>query len=395
MAGSGSIEHRGNDSWRLIVSLGKDRHNKYIKKQKTVKAKNKTEARHKLAAFVMEIESGEYIDPSKMTFESFISEWKSKYAKKHLAAKTLENYMYTLNNYLIPEFGHVRLDEMKTIHIVNYLHSLEHEGSRKDDKQGSLSASSILYHYRVLRNVFSRAVEWGVVKSNPLEKVTRPKVSQERTNVYTQEEVHQLFQLLQGEPIHQQLIVTLALTSGLRRGELLGLQWEDIDLNTGTIEVQHSLQHITGEGFQLKTTKTKSSVRSVVIPAFVVDQLKTYRHKKNKERLQAAESWEGGKYYYVFCTQFGKPLYPTVPGTWWRRFIKRKGFKYIRFHDLRHTAATLLINQGVHAKVIAERLGHADIKTTMNVYGQYIQQADEEAADKLNTLFQPPINHTK
>ncbi|MCP3031952.1 site-specific integrase [Halobacillus sp. A1] len=389
---SGSVENRGNGSWRLTVRLGKDKDNKYIRKRKTIKAKNITEARKRLAEFVTEIEAGAYIDPSKMKFEAFVSEWCDKYAKKHLAPKTLENHMYPIKNYLIPQFGHMRLDEIKTIHIINYLNSLENDGMRMDDKEGGLSDSSILYHYRVLRNVFSRAKEWGIIKNNPVENVKRPKVSKEKTEVYTQEEVQELFHLLQDQPIHQRLIIKLAITTGLRRGELLGLQWEDIDLDTRTIEVKHSLQYLNGEGFNLKTTKTKSSIRSVVVPTFIIEELKKYKHQKKKDKLRAAELWEGGQYDYVFSSEFGKPLYPTVPGTWWRRFIKRTGFKFIRFHDLRHTAATILINQGVHAKVISERLGHADIKTTMNIYGQYVRQADEEAADKLNTLFQPQVN---
>ncbi|MBH0228831.1 tyrosine-type recombinase/integrase [Halobacillus yeomjeoni] len=393
MAGGGSLENRGNGSWRLTVSLGKGKDGKYIKKRKTIKAKNKTEAKKKLSEFVTEIEAGTYIDPSKMKFEAFVSEWYEKHAKKHLAPKTLENYMYPIHNYLIPQFGHMRLDEFKPFHILNYLNSLENDGMRMDDKEGGLSPASILYHYRVLRNIFSRATEWNVIKANPVEKVKRPKVTQEKTEVFTQDEVIELFQLLQDQPIHQRIIIKLAITAGLRRGEILGLQWEDIDLDTRTIEVKHSLQYLNGEGFNLKTTKTKSSIRSVVIPAFLIDELKQYKHQKRKDRLKVAELWEGGKYDYVFSSEFGKPLYPTVPGTWWRRFIKRTGFKFIRFHDLRHTAATLLINQGVHAKVISERLGHADIKTTMNIYGQYVREADEEAANKLNDVFRPKMKN--
>ncbi|RDY67307.1 site-specific integrase [Halobacillus trueperi] len=393
MAGSGSVENRGNGSWRLTVRLGKDQNGKYIRKRKTVKAKNKTEARKKLAEFVTEVEAGEYIDPSKMKFEAFVAEWRDKWAKKHLAPKTLENYMYPINNYFIPQFGHMRLEDVQPFHIMNYLDSLER--TRKDHKDGGLSPASIQYHYRVLRNIFKRATEWNVIKNNPVENVTKPKLAQEKTDVYTQEEVQHLFALLENEPVHHNLIIKLAIMAGLRRGEILGLQWENIDLDNRTIEVKHSLQYLNGEGFHLKTTKTKSSIRSVVIPNFLVEELRAYKHQKKKERLQAAELWEGGQYNYVFTTWDGKPYYPTVPGTWWRRFIKRTGFKFIRFHDLRHTAATLLINQGVHAKVISERLGHADIKTTMNVYGQYVRQADEEAANKLDHVFMPQVNKSR
>lgn len=385
---AGSIESRGNGSYRLTVSLGKGPDGKYIKKRRTVKAKNKTEAKKMLSAFVTEVESGHYIDPAKTLFQDFITDWHDKYAKKHLSPKTLENYMYVVRNFFLPAFGHMKINAIHPMHIVKYLDQLEQDGSRLDGKPGGLSPASIIYHHRVLRNIFSRAVEWAMISSNPVQNVKKPKQTQEEVEVYTQAEVQQLFQLLEQEPLHQRLIVTLAVTAGLRRGEILGLQWEDIDLDTGTITVRHSLQFNQGVGFDLKEPKTKTSARSVVLPHFVTDMLKSHQRESRKNKIKAADRWEGGKYNFVFSTWNGKPMYPSVPGTWWRRFLQRTGFKPIRFHGLRHTAATLLINQGVHAKVISERLGHADIQTTMNVYGKYIQEADQEAANKLNTLFQ-------
>ncbi|WP_257349076.1 tyrosine-type recombinase/integrase [Pseudalkalibacillus decolorationis] len=385
---AGSIEKRGSNSWRLTYSMGYDQNGKRIKKQKTIKAKNKTEANKKLAEFVTEIEAGQYIDPSKIKLADFVEEWREKYAKKHLSAKTLETYGYPLKNYILPTFGHARIGDVKPIHIINYLDSLEQDGIRKDNKPGGLSSSSIYYHYRVLRDIFSRAYDWKLIKSNPVESVKRPKVTQNKTEVYTDDEVREVFEKLQNEPISNRIMITLAITAGLRRGELLGLQWEDINFEDRTIQVNHSLQYTKEDGYKLKKPKN-NKVRVVIPPNFVLEELRQFHHMKKKERLQAAELWEGGSYFFVFSTWHGKPYYPTVPGTWWRRFINRTGLKYIRFHDLRHTAATLLINQGVHAKVISERLGHADIKTTMNIYGHYVRQADEEAADKLNQLFRP------
>ncbi|ADU31008.1 tyrosine-type recombinase/integrase [Evansella cellulosilytica] len=384
---AGNVENRGNNRWRLEVSLGVDQDGKRIKKRKTITAKNKTEAKKRLAEFVTEIEAGEYIDPSKMKFKDFVKEWETKYGMKHLGAKTLETYKSIINNYLIPTFGNKKLDEFKPINIINYLDCLGEDNARKDGKEGGLSSSSIKYHYRVLRNIFSRAKEWIIIKNNPVESVKPPKVTQEKTSVYTKDEVIELLELLKNEPIHQKLMVTAALMAGLRRGEILGLQWDDIDLDAGTISINHSLQYTKEKGYVLGPPKNNSSIRKVSIPMYLVEEFKKYKRTKSKERIQAAELWEGGKYFYVFSSWNGKPFYPTAVGTWWRRFLKRKGFKYIRFHDLRHTAATLLINEGEHAKTISARLGHADIKTTMNIYGHYLREADEKAANKLNSIF--------
>lgn len=177
----------------------------------------------------------------------------------------------------------------------------------------------------------------------------------------------------------------------MRRSEILGLQWEDIDFETNTIHIRHALYYSKENGYQLKKPKTKTSIRSLIAPNYVMAELKKFKLLKNTDRIQAKELWEGGQYFFIFSTWNGKPFYPTVLGTWWRRFLNRTKYKQIRFHDLRHTAATLLINQGLHPKIISERLGHADIKTTMNIYGHYLREADQEAANKLDELFKPKV----
>lgn len=384
---AGSIEKRGKDKWRLVYSMGFDQDGKRIRKTRTVTAKNKTEARKLLAEFVTEIEVGEYIDPSKMKFKDFVKEWKEKYGNKHLSVSTLETYEYILDGYILPKFGNMRIDEIKPIHIIDYLSGLEKDGARLDGKKGGLSSSSIHYHYRILRDILGRATEWKLIKSNPVESVKRPKVTYKEADIYTEEEAIELFEKLQGEVIHARILITLALTTGMRKGELLALQWQDIDLENGMITVKHSLQYTKVKGYRLVTPKN-NAVRIISLTPELIGELKSYKHQKNKERLQAAELWEGGEYNFVFSTTFGKPFYPSVPNTWFRRFAERAVIRYISPHKLRHTSATLLINQGVHAKVISERLGHADIKTTMNTYGHYIKKADEEAANKFSSLFQ-------
>lgn len=389
MAGIGSFEKRGKTSYRLTVSLGFDHNGKRIKKQKTIKAKNDTEAKIELAKFVTEIDGGEYIDPSKIKFADFVKEWREKYATEHLAPKTLESYEFPLKNFIIPVFGHLRLEQIKTIHVIDYLNSLKKDGVRKDGKPGGLSSSSIQYHHRILKDIFKRAVEWKLIKESPVGPGTRPKVVQEKTDVYTKEEVIQLFDLLQSEPIQWRIFFSLAITTGLRRGELLALRWSEIDFERGTLQVNHSLTHTKKYGLQLTAPKTESSRRTVSIPRYLLEEMKRYKHHKNQERIQADELWEGGEHFFLFSTWNGKPFYPSTPRTWWSRFIKRTNFKYIRLHDLRHTAATLLINEGEHAKNISARLGHADIKTTLNIYSHYLQEADERVADKLDALFSP------
>lgn len=179
----------------------------------------------------------------------------------------------------------------------------------------------------------------------------------------------------------------------MRKGELLALQWYDIDFSTNTIHVRHSLSYTKGNGYKLKEPKTKGSIRKIAPPKKLMDELRKHKMKKSTERIEAAELWEGGKHFFVFSSTFGKPLFP-VPNRWWTRFINRANktlkknnkppLKKIRFHDLRHTAATDLINKGANIHSISKRLGHANITTTMNIYGHYLEEADQKIAEMLD-----------
>ncbi|HEU5139104.1 MAG TPA: site-specific integrase [Bacillales bacterium] len=388
MAGRGNVHQRGKDSWRLQYSMGFDQNGKRIWKRKTVKAKNKTEARRLLAEFQTEIEAGEYIDPSKMKFADFVDEWREKYAKKHLSNKTIQDNNTHLKNNILPVFGHMRLDEFNPIHIINFLDSLEQDGARKDGKPGGLASSTIHRHYAILRDIFKCAEQWRLIQHNPVNGVQRPKVKYKKFDVYDEDEARFLFEKLQNEPLHWRIFLTLALTCGLRRGELLALEKEHIDFEQSTIDIKQQLRYTKEKGHEFVPPKA-SSARTVAVPPDVMEELQAYIRTKGKERLQAAELWKGGEHFFIFSTWNGKPYYPDVPNRWWRRFTKRTGLKHIRIHDFRHTSASLLINQGAHAKVIAERLGHADITTTMNTYGHVYDKADKSAAAYFDTLRKP------
>lgn len=170
------------------------------------------------------------------------------------------------------------------------------------------------------------------------------------------------------------MIITLALTTGLRRGD------------------EQTLALALKGRIIIKEPKTKNSIRKVALPASVLDELRKYYAHRVKERDKLGDTWngqdrEGREWNFVFCHADGTPFHHERPYLWFRQFIKKNNFRYIRFHDLRHTSATLLINQGVHSKIISERLGHSSISTTMNIYGHALRSADQAAADKLETLF--------
>lgn len=397
-----NIQKRGDNSWFFTVYTGKGPNGKYGRKTKTItvtdEALLKTTKKlqnyldDEYSKFRQEVEAGEYITPQKMTFDAFINEWRSKYSVKHLEHKTRIAYESHLKKRILPTFGHMKLEDIKPLHIVDFLESLGRDGGRGDNKSGGLSSATIQINHRVLKNIFSRAVEWKVIKTNPVTSVKKPKVTSKEIVPYDEQEVSQLLQALEKEPFHWRMMVTLALTTGMRRGELLGLEWKHIDWKTGVIDVSQTLvQALKGE-IIVKEPKTKNSQRKVSLPASVLEELREYYAYRIKERDKLKDAWngrdrEGREWNFIFSHADGTPFHHERPYLWFRQFIKKNGMRYIRFHDLRHTSATLLINQGVHAKIISERLGHGNITTTMNIYGHSLRSADQAAADKLDSLF--------
>ncbi|TJY42675.1 site-specific integrase [Cohnella pontilimi] len=382
-----SLEKRGPNSWRFTVELGFDAEGKRIRHRKSVSGFTKREAEIELAKFITEVKSGNYFEPEKMVLSKFIEDWKVKYAEKQLEALTYRNYMFHIKNHILPFFGHMRLDQVKALHVVSFLTSLSSPTARKDGQDKLLSSSTIQYIYRVLRNIFNVAVEWRVINHNPVADVKKPKVTLKEVNVFSEEEVASVFTALESEPLEWRLLITLALTLGMRRGELLALEWPQVDLENAYLDVKQSFSLTQKGNPLLKVPKTKSSLRRISIPSSLIPDLKIFREKMAAERELLGDEWLGGDHWFVFTTTNGKAIYYSYASQWWRNFTTRHNIRYIRFHDLRHTSATLLINQGVHAKVISSRLGHANISTTMNIYGHVLQSADHSAAEKLNALL--------
>ncbi|TNJ64534.1 site-specific integrase [Paenibacillus hemerocallicola] len=390
-----NIVKRGENSWRLTVNCGKDANGKYIRHTKTVKCRTKREAEVEYAKFKIEVETGQYIKPQRMTFAEFVNEWRDKYAADHLEERTIYTYESNLKLRILPTFGHLQMEDVTPMHITNYLKSLGKEGGRQDGKDGGLATGTIEYNHRILRNIFTRAVEWEVVKRNPAAPVRKPKVSYKDVLPYNENEVQVLMQSLEKEPFHWQVMIKLAIHTGLRRGELLALEWKHVDWEKVQINVLQSVSSTTAGVARVKEPKTKKSRRKVGLSEAMLELLREYQRYQSEER-KAIEDWQGGEHLFIFAHPDGKAFHHERPYLWFRAFLKKNKLRYIRFHDLRHTAATLLINKGVHAKVISERLGHGNITTTMNIYGHALQEADKDAANKVSDiLFIPSARKTK
>jgi len=198
--------------------------------------------------------------------------------------------------------------------------------------------------------------------------------------------VSEMLTRLNSEPIKYRTIVLLALDTGLRLGELLGLQWADIDFEKAVLSVYKANQALGGKGIYTKSPKNSSSVRQVAISDSVMTLLKKYRTWQAQKRFTMGDKWIDGD--WIFTKKDGTPIYPDTPSHWFRKFLKKNNLPLIRFHSLRHLSATLLISLNVPLKNISSRLGHADIRTTANIYSAALESVDHQAADKMDAYLQ-------
>lgn len=251
--------------------------------------------------------------------------------------------------------------------------------------RGSLSGKTRLHYHRFLSVMLETAVQWQYIPSNPCSRVKSPKMERKETAFLDETQAVALITALENEPILYRTIVLLVLNTGLRRAEICGLEWKDIDMEKAVLSIHRNAVYLPGKGICDNDPKTKSSIRSIKIPQPCIPMLREYRAWQTEQRLKVGDLWEDkGR---VFTRWDGKPLHPDTLTNWFSTFIKRHDLPCITFHGLRHTNATLLIAAGTNLRTVAGRLGHAQTSTTANIYAHAIQSADVAAADMLGDIL--------
>lgn len=271
--------------------------------------------------------------------------------------------------------------------IAQALHVPLKEAFAPSGHNRKLSKSTIAHYHRFLSAVFSSAVEWQVIRENPCARVKPPK--EERKNVhYLDEKQAAIFlDALQGQPFQYRAMVTTLLYSGMRRGELCGLEWEDVDFQNDLINIRRNAVYIPGKGIEDGTTKTENSERVMKLPPVVMEVLAEQRRKQAKQRLLMGDRWNDSR--KVFTQPNGKPIRMDTLSKWIKQFSVNLGLPPVTAHSLRHTNATLLIACGANIRTVAGRLGHASPSTTGNIYSHAIKTADEIASDMLDDMLKP------
>ncbi|PFM82709.1 site-specific integrase [Bacillus sp. AFS077874] len=390
-----NIQNRGEGVYFFTVSLGKGADGKYKRKTKTFKVEEKLTPKKErelvnaeYLRFKNEVLTGEFIAPSrnsKMTFKKLSEEWYEKIAVKEYKPTTLNRQRNTLDTRLIPEFGHLYVDEISYGKIEDFRHNLSKDGARRDGKSGGLSTGHIKSFIDTLRTIFNYAVKLKMIKQNPIEDMS-VKLDESKSYVpYNKEEIDKLLTVLQNEPLHWKVFIMLAIETGARRGELLGLEWKHVDWEKNEIFIKNNLVGTKNGNPIITTPKSKKGMRLISLTSTMMEFLKLYREEQKKE--QQLFEWNGGDYRFIFSHSDGKAIYHDTPSKWFKRLLKRHNLRYVRFHDLRHLSATLLINEGVNPKLVSNRLGHSKITTTLDIYTHALQETERTSVDKLGSVL--------
>ena len=378
-------EYKGKNRYKMVVSSGFNAHGKRERHSETVTAMSKKELENLYAKFKTNIRAGLFRNNNSITFQDFVDkQWLKDTEVKSLAPKTLARYKAMLDQRIFPEFGHVRLSDINRNHIVKLYESLSQDGARLDGKDGGLSGKTILHHHRLLSKIFNTAVLWELISSSPMKMVKPPKANRNIAPFYDDEQVLTLIthlNTLDESQYKYKVLTMLALFTGMRRGELMGLEWKDIDYEKRTIDIRRTSQYLPGKGIFTKEPKTELSTRVITIPDTIVALLRDYQKRQASERRKLANLWKSTD--RLFTTWDGAPMNPDTITDWFGKFIKKHNLPHVTFHGLRHTNVSLLIAEGVDVRTIASRVGHANPTTTLNLYSHMLQKSDQMAADSL------------
>ena len=370
--GEGSIYRRKDGRWVAEMTLeGRARRFVYGKTRKEVQEKLKT-ALH-------EQQQGTLIGhPTKQTVAQFLNDWLENSQKQSVRPRTFERYEEIVRIHIAPDLGRHQLLKLSPQHLQAFYAKKVGE---------DLSATTVGILHNVLHKALDTAMRWGLVARNVCDLVSPPRAKRFEMKPLSTEEVYLFLRAAHGH--YLEALFALALATGMRRGELMGLKWQDINMETSTVQIRRILTRVPsklkgeGESYVEAEPKTQKSRRNVVIAAFALDSLKRHRIRQLETKLKAGPLWK--EHDYVFCTSVGTHLNPTRDILdQLKLLLKKAGLPDIRFHDLRYSAATLLLSEGVHPKIVQELLGHSNISMTMDVYSHVLPGMQQEAVGKLN-----------
>ncbi len=378
----GYIRSRGERRWQLSVELPPDPATGQRRRvYETVTGKRK-QAEARLTELLRRHDTGQEVEEANLTLREYFALWLDKYAAHNLRPNTLTQYKSYIRDHILAVLGNIRLRDLRPFHLQQFYSDCLASGRK--DGTGGLSPTTVRHLHAILSKALGTAVRWQMIHRDPTDAVVPPRARREEMQYWTPEQVA-VFLRHARETDHYEIYLT-AIMTGLRRGELLGLRWRDVDLKRKRAEIRQTLV-CSADGVQMMTEpKTTAGKRAVSLPDSLIGTLQALRQRQRAERLLLGPEYED--HGLVFSAPTGHPLSPGVISRHFRRLLGRiPDLPKIRFHDLRHTHATMMLSQGVHPKIVAERLGHSRVTTTLDIYSHALPNLQEEAAAKLDEML--------
>ena len=371
-------------AWYIILEMDREqggRQQKWVSPRKQLglkKPATKKQAEELLVILLADLQRGTYVAPNDMTLSDLLDRWMEVHAKHNLAKTTYAIYDAHISNHIKPELGMIQVSKLKAFHLQQF-YSKKLEGGRADKKSGGLSPKSVVGIHKVISSALKVAVTWELVVKNVAESISPPRIPETPQQTWTTDHAQTFLGSISKHRLHP--LYVLAIVTGMRRGEILGLRWQDIDWDKSTIHIVQSMV-ATPAGPIITDTKTSSGRRSVVISDGLVALLKEHREKGLEEDVfRGSRNVEvQSSAQLVFTSERGTPLNPRNLLRHLQSACERAGVPKIPFHALRHTHATIMLKKGVHPKIVSERLGHSRVGVTLDIYSHVLPGMQAEAA---------------
>ena len=379
----GTIRKRADGRFEARITVGYDPGTgKQI--QKSIYASNEKDIKRKLREAVRNLDRG--VIPSNITLKQWLSSWIKEYKINDLNLSTYKSYTTAIDNHINPKLGAIKVSALTTNRLQQFINALQVDGVRLDEKEGGLSTAYISKIRNILHSSLEQARQNKLISDNPVNYVVLPKQHKKKIKALSVNQQKKFLEATDGHSM--KTLFVLALSTGLRRGELLGLTWDCIDFDNKILKVIYSAQRVydpeTNKSFlRLGTTKTDASVRKVPITPSVIPLL--YTHKEQQETMRTSSDWN--PLHLVFCNAHGGITESTTINRMLNSILRKAELPKIGIHALRHTFATRMLENDVPAKVVQELLGHTDIALTLNTYTHILPEMAQKEISKIDNLF--------